>query len=254
MIAIAALVVACAAGIAVLLSWLGHFVARKRSLPDAGPAVGTAAGVVFSFFILTLAFLMVSSAQDVATARKNNYAEAGALIDLYLAANRMPEPSRSEVRGHAEQYAHMVIDREWPKMADGRMDDETWAMAYGLYVLETKLPADTPAKAVDDARDAVNKLLAQRRVRVADVQNGLPPIMIGTLIGAAVLSVLFLVLIGWPKGVRGRLGIAALGAICGYGVWLVLQLNHAYGSGVHVDPVAFHEALRRMEFATAHGI
>ncbi|WP_328296674.1 hypothetical protein OG389_01905 [Streptomyces sp. NBC_00435] len=250
----AVLSVLCAALVAMGAAKLGHYMARNRGMPDVGPAVGTAAGVVFSFFILTLAFLMVSSAQDLAVARKGNYAEAGALIDLYLAADRMPARTKGEVRDHSSKYAHMVIEREWPRMTDGETDDETWAMAYGLYELVAKIPADTPPKAVDDARDAVTRLLAQRRVRVADIQGGLPRIMVVTLIGAAVLSVGFLVLIGWPRGVRGILGIAALGGICGYGVWLVLQLNHAYASGVHVDPDAFHEALRRMAFVKAHGI
>ncbi|AWZ08792.1 MULTISPECIES: DUF4239 domain-containing protein [unclassified Streptomyces] len=254
MVVVAVIAVIGAALIAVAAARLGHYLARHRGMPDAGPAVGTAAGVVFSFFILTLAFLMVSSAQDLAVARKGNYAEAGALIDLYLAADRMPAQTKAEVRGHSEKYAHMVIEREWPKMRDGQTDDETWAMVYGLYQLVAKIPADTPPKAVDDSRDAINRLLAQRRVRVADIQGGLPSIMVVTLIGAAALSVGFLVLIGWPKGIRGILGIAALGAVCGYGVWLVLQLNHAYASGVHVEPDAFHEALRRMAFVTSHGI
>ncbi|MFI5979954.1 hypothetical protein ACIBEA_03650 [Streptomyces sp. NPDC051555] len=250
----ALLAVVFAATVALAVARLGHHLARHRALPDVGPAIGTAAGVVFSFFILTLAFLMVSSAQDLAVARKGNYAEAGALIDLYLAADRMPGPLKAEIRGHSERYAHMVIEREWPRMLEGGTDDETWAMAYGLYELVAKAPADAPPKALDESRDAITRLFAQRRTRVADVQGGLPPVMVVTLIGAAVLSVAFLVLIGWPRGVRGMIGIAALGGICGYGVWLVLQLNHAYASGVHVDPDAFREALTRMAFVTSHGI
>lgn len=102
----AVLSVLCAALIAMGAARLGHYVARNRRMPDVGAAIGTAAGVVFSFFILTPPFLMVSSAQDLGLARKRNYAEAGAL-------------------------------------------------------------------------------LAQRRVRVADIQGGLPLIMVVTLIGAA---------------------------------------------------------------------
>lgn len=56
--------------------------------------------------------------------------------------------------GHSEKYAHMVIDRERP----------------------------TP---VDDARDAVTRLPARRRVRVADIEGGLPVVMVVTLIGVS---------------------------------------------------------------------
>lgn len=93
MVVVAVIAVVGAALIAVGASRLGHYLARHRGTPDAGPAVGTAAGVVFSFFILTPAFLLASSAQDLAVARKGNHAEAGALIDLYLAADRMPAQS-----------------------------------------------------------------------------------------------------------------------------------------------------------------
>ncbi|WP_327250677.1 hypothetical protein [Streptomyces sp. NBC_01244] len=80
-------------------------------------------------------------------------------------------------------------------------------------------------------------------------------IMVVTLIGAAALAVAFPLLTGRPRGMLGVLGIAALGGICGYGVRLVLQLDHhGYASGVYVPPAGFHEALRRTAFATAHGI
>lgn len=64
----------------------------------------------------------------------------------------------------------------------------------------------------------------------------------------------FLVLSGRPRGVRGVRGIPALGGICGYGVRLVLQLDHACAPGVHAEPAAFHEAPRRTAFVAAHGI
>lgn len=254
MLLTAALAVLGAALAALGLSRAAHYAARRHHLPDAGPAVGTAAGVVFSFFILTLAFLLVSSTQEMSAARRSNYAETGALVDVYLAAGPLQEPLRGEIREHAQRYAHLVIDQEWPLMEHGEFDADAYAMALGLRLLAAKIPADAPAKASDDIRAAVGKLFEQRRVRMADARGGLPTPLLVTLIGAAVGSVLFLLLIGWPLGRRGRVAIAAVGAICGFGIWLVLQLNHAYGSGIHVDPDAFHEALERMAFISAHGV
>ncbi|MFD0568620.1 hypothetical protein ACFQ0T_04115 [Kitasatospora gansuensis] len=89
--ALSALVVSlAAAGAAALLAWLSHVVLHRRGLPDTGPAVGTAAGAVFSFFVVTMAFLLVSSTGALATARQANYAEAAATVDVYLAAERLP--------------------------------------------------------------------------------------------------------------------------------------------------------------------
>lgn len=62
---------------------------------------------------------------------------------------------------------------EWPRMREGETGEETWPTAHGLGQPAATAPAQTPPKAVDDARDAVNRLLAERRVRVADSQGGL---------------------------------------------------------------------------------
>ncbi|WP_424217227.1 hypothetical protein ACN20G_34650 (plasmid) [Streptomyces sp. BI20] len=250
----AVIAVGIGAAASVGMALVGLRISRSGSMPDTGPAVGNAAGVVFSFFVITLAFLMVSSAQNLATARQNNYAEAGALMDIYLTARDVPQPVGRELRDHSRRYAHLVIDEEWPAMEHGHMDTDTWAMAYGLQLLSTtKMPEATKPAAAGAARDASLRLLQQRRMRVADVQGGMPPVMLGTTLGAAALALAFLVLIGWPGGRRGFWAIAALGAVCAYGIWLVIQLNHAY-AGIHVEPSAFREALVRMDFVDSHGI
>ncbi|MFD6890336.1 hypothetical protein [Streptomyces sp. NPDC059957] len=146
----AVLSVLCAALIAMGAAKLGHHAARSRKVPDVGPV------------------------QDPAVARMGDYAKAGPLIDLCTTEDRMPGPAKAEVRGHSGKYAHMVIDREWPRTCEGGTGEETRAMARGLCQLAAKVPAQTPPKAVDDARDALDRLLAQRRLRVADIEGGLP--------------------------------------------------------------------------------
>nr|WSX53559.1 hypothetical protein OG409_34330 [Streptomyces sp. NBC_00974] len=172
---VVAVVVAGAALIAVDASRPGHHPAHHRGVPDAGPAVAAAvAGVAHSLPLLTPAFLMVGSAQDPAVARKGNHAEAGVLIDLSPADGRMPAPTRTGSRGRCEKYAHVVIEREWPKARHGATHDETRAMAYGPREPVAMVPPEAPPKAVDDSRDAVDRPTAQRRVRVEDTQGALP--------------------------------------------------------------------------------
>ncbi|MBT2450221.1 hypothetical protein J7F03_24720 [Streptomyces sp. ISL-43] len=94
--AIAVIAVIGAALVAVGASRPGHYPARDRGMPDAGPAAGTAAGVGFSSSLanLALALLTVSPAQ-VAIARKGNHAEAGALIE----SRRRRRPRQWTTRG-----------------------------------------------------------------------------------------------------------------------------------------------------------
>ncbi|MER5863180.1 hypothetical protein [Kitasatospora sp. NPDC002040] len=242
-----------AAAAAALLAWLSHVLLHRHTLPDTGPAVGTAAGAVLSFFVVTMAFLLVNSTGALTTARQNNYAEAAAAVDLYLAAQQLPEPARHQLRGHTEEYLHQVIEVEWPQMAAERIDPATFAPAYHMRQIIQNLPVDVPVRASDDAHDAMVGLLTQRRIRMAAANDGAPTFLLVTLAGAAVLSVLFLVLLGWPRGRRGIIAIGVVGGVLAFSIWLVLQIDHPYGSGIRVEPAAFDEALVRISAIRSAG-
>ncbi|WP_405021116.1 hypothetical protein OHV05_33725 [Kitasatospora sp. NBC_00070] len=238
---------------AALLAWLSHRFLHRHNLPDTGPAVGTAAGAVFSFFVITIAFLLVNSTGSLVSARQNNYAEAGALVDLYLAAGRLPEPTKHQIRSHTEEYFRQVITEEWPQMARGSIDLDTWGTVYQLKNIVQDLPPDAPARAAGDANTAVAKLLGERRTRAASTHDEAPDFLLYTLVGAAVLSIVFLALLGWPRGRRGVIMIAIVGGMFSFGIWLVLQINHPYGSGVRVAPTAFVEAVQRIDLIKRDG-
>ncbi|MER5866517.1 hypothetical protein [Kitasatospora sp. NPDC002040] len=252
--ALSALLVVLAAAVAsATLAWLSHRTVYRTRLPDTGPALGTAAGAVLSFFVVTMAFLLVNSTGALSTARQNNYAEAGAVIDLYLAAEKLPEPAKQQIRSKSEDYLREVIEVEWPQMATGHVDLTTFRTTYQLRQIVLDLPATAPTMAVRDARQAVADVLAQRRVRTTAAGDGAPPFLLVTLIGAAVLSVLFLLLLGWPRGRRGIVTIAVVGGLLAFSIWLVLQINHPYGAGIRVMPGAFYDAIDRIHLIEATG-
>ncbi|MFD0568981.1 hypothetical protein ACFQ0T_06510 [Kitasatospora gansuensis] len=234
----ALLVVLSAAALSAALAWLSHRTAYRTRLPDTGPALGTAAGAVLSFFVVTMAFLLVNSTGALSVARQNNYAEAGAVVDLYLAAEKLPDPARREIRSRSESYLNEVIGVEWPQMATGHLDLTSFRTTYQLRRTVLDLPTTTPATTVRDARQAIAALMTQRRIRTTAAGDGAPNFLLATLIGAAVLSVLFLLLLGWPKGRRGIVTIAVVGGLLAFSIWLVLQINHPYGaaSGSHRTP------------------
>ncbi len=232
------------------VSWLGHRLTAGRS-PDPGPAVGTAVGAVASFFIFTVAFLTVNATTSMAVARQGSYSEAGALTDLYLATHNLAEPTRGEVRHTIEDYTRRIVTDEWPTMVNGRIDYGTRDALYVLGFKVDSVLAQAPPRTANDLHDAMHGVYGHRRDRVAAAGEGLPSSLLATLVGTALLTILFLVLMGWPKGRRGLIGIGVLAALFAFGIWLVLELNHPYGSGIHVQPTAFQEALDRMHYLAA---
>ncbi|WP_405015669.1 hypothetical protein OHV05_00140 [Kitasatospora sp. NBC_00070] len=230
-------------------SWLGHRLVHQGKAPDPGPAVGTAVGAVASFFIFTVAFLTVTATNSINAARHDAYVEAGALTDLYLAAGTLPDPARTDLQRMTRDYTEGVIVREWPNLREGHTEPRTREAAYALGARVDQELAGAPAHTATDLHDAMRAVLAGRRARNAAASEGVPRILILTLVGTAFLTVLFLVLMGWPKGRRGSVGIGVVSGLFAFGIWLVMQLNHPFGSGVHVDPTPIREALAHMNGA-----
>ncbi|GAA1170370.1 hypothetical protein GCM10009664_42300 [Kitasatospora gansuensis] len=228
-------------------------VLHRRGLPDTGPAVGTAAGAVFSFFVVTMAFLLVSSTGALATARQAICRGPAPPVDVSLAAERPPEPAGRQLREQAEAYLHQVIEVEWAQLEREETDVRTFGTPYRMHRIVQDLPPEVPALAAGDAHDAMAALLTQRRVRTATANDGAPAFLLLTLAGAAVLSVVFLVLLGWPKGARGLVAIAVVGGVFAFSIWLVVQIDHPYASGIRVMPEAFQEALERIALIRAAG-
>ncbi|MFG2823482.1 hypothetical protein ACGFX4_29160 [Kitasatospora sp. NPDC048365] len=232
------------------MAWLSHRLVHRDKVPDTGPAIGTAAGAVASFFIFTIAFMTVTATASLGAARQGTYAEAGAISDLYMATHDLAEPQRGELREELADYTRRIISDEWPALAAGHQDFPTREAAYQLALRVNAAAAQpqTPAHTAADLHDSMHGVMGHRRDRLAQAQEGLPYPLIFFLVGTSVLTILFLVLMGWPRGRRGTVAISVIGVLFAFGIWLVLQINHPYGGSVHVDPTAYQQALDRIDF------
>ncbi|MFD6419593.1 hypothetical protein [Streptomyces sp. NPDC060194] len=225
---------------------LWHRFVGPRGSADGLPLLAASCGTVASLYVLTIAFLIVSATSSLGGARADAEAEAAALRQAYLAAGQLDPAERREVRGAVRAYADTVIDDEWPELARDKASREAWERLDGLNSLTYGVDSGSP-RARDDVRQAVNTVYEQRRHRLAAAADRLPGILVAFLVVTAVVAPLYFLLAGWPSGVRATACLGVLCALFASGIWIVLQLNQPFGSGVRVSPASFQEALARMD-------
>lgn len=107
-------------------------------------------------------------------------------------------------------------------------------------------PANAREQSLQDkAIDKIQEVYDARRTRVNLINAGIPDFLWYTLIGGAVLVVLFPLLT--KPHLTGRLLIAVgiQGAVIAGALYLVAVLNHPYSGAYRVEPSAFHILMGR---------
>src|ERR1700758_2969998 len=95
--------------------WSGE----KRSVNN--DLIGWQLTIIGTTYAVILGFMLYTVWTAYGEAQLNVDLEANALRDLYLTADALPEPQRTQLKLDARAYANAVIDRDWPEMADGKV-------------------------------------------------------------------------------------------------------------------------------------
>lgn len=159
-------------------------------LRAAHDATGNMLAVVGTLYAVLLGLIVVDAMVRFERAMDEVQQESNSLADIFLLADRFPEPQRSRIQNLCRTYAQQVVDVEWPMMARGKMSVE--ARRTGLAL----------AKALDDfepvteAQKIVFPLVLEqsrqlwdlRRDRSNAVQFGIPAVeWVALIVGAGVV-------------------------------------------------------------------
>ncbi|WP_026411169.1 DUF4239 domain-containing protein [Actinomadura oligospora] len=235
---------ACAVAVVVIASRLLRRVGRGTD-DDAtdGPTNGHAGAMLSALFLLAFAIAIVVPWTTTDAARSNTYAEAQALSETYWAAGRLDPADAARTRAELADYAGFVRRTEWPLMRDHRrLSADGWARL-------DKLRRETiavPFKDGDDSQDARNAVLdhltevsAARHQRAMDARAHPPT---GLLV-IAILTGLIVIVLPLLGGARPRgmtlIPLGLMAAALAVGIYLVLDISHAFSGALAVHPDAF---------------
>lgn len=210
--------------------------ARSREGTFSGGALSFLGSASLSAFILVAAFLIAGSWSNINTARGHTFDESRALNAAYTDADPTTRPLLAS-------YVTSVIGSEWVTMAHGNADPSTWNDLDTVRAHVEALPADNRTRA-QELTDLAT-VYTTRQIRLADTQATLPAPLYPALIGAGLLVLLYAPIAGLTFHLRESIALGLVGAVVGFGIYLVLHMTHPYTGPVHVTPVAYTQSLAR---------
>ncbi|MFC5746613.1 hypothetical protein [Actinomadura rugatobispora] len=238
----------CAVGVVLIA---GRLVRRGRDdrAPD-GPTSGHAGSMISALFLLAFAVAIVVPWAATDSARLNTYSEAQAVTEAYWSAERLPAGPRDSARAGLRDYVRFVRDEEWRQMAEGRLSPGGWTRldAVRRQIITLRAPDDDEYK---DARNAfleqVTAISAARHQRAMDARTTPPPglLVITALTGLLVVAFPFL------AGARPRgmtiVPLALMAGLLAIGIYLAIDISHAFTGALAVRPDAFTGALAEID-------
>jgi hypothetical protein len=235
--------------VAFTLTWGLSRSPSARESHKAAPALAFVGSTTLSLFVLVLGFLVASSWQEHSAARDHTYSEARALTAAYSAAGALGPADRSEVRASLRTYTESVIGEEWAAMAEQRASATAWQALDHDHTMLQRIASQGPGGSSSSATTATSKALddayQMRGQRLSDMRWAVPSALLFALVATALLVLLFPALVGINAGPRHLMMMVLLGAVLGFGIYLVFNLQHPFSGPVGVDSSAYQQAQGR---------
>ena len=222
---------------------------RRKQHNDVAGFIYAVLGVSYAV-LLGLMLIAVweqwNAAQDVASD------EANELAGIFWFAHALPQPEGRHIQELVRSYSQVVVEEEWPLMAQGESSPEAWATLDELRgtILGLKPPKGTQQMGYDQMR--YNEMLEQlhslgdaRRERLLVAEQGLPTILWIVLILGGVITICFTYLFGLDNTGVHLLMVAALAMIISLSLFTVAALDYPFKGDIRIHPAAYEQDLER---------
>jgi hypothetical protein len=223
---------------------------RRKQHNDVAGFIYAVLGVSYAA-LLGLMLVAVWEQWDAAEALTTD--EANELAGIFWWAHALPQPEGLHIQELVRSYAEVVVEEEWPLMAQGRSSPKAWATLDELRgtILGLKPPKGGAQQlGYDQAR--YSEMLVQlhdlgnaRRERLLAARQGLPPILWVVLILGGVITVGFTYLFGLENTLGHLLMVAALALIISISLFTVAALDYPFNGDIRIHPAAYEQDLER---------
>jgi hypothetical protein len=194
-----------------------------------------------------LAFLVIALWERFEAARDAADHEGNELAGIYWLANSFPDSKRQQVQDLVRSYAQVVIDQEWPMMADAQASPDAWALMDQLResVQNFEVSTSTDQVLYDQGLTRAHELSDARRLRLLDADTYVPTILWAILISGGVITVGFTYLFGLEKTWAHMLRVGALAVITASALFTIYALEYPFAGEPRVTPDALELDLQR---------
>jgi hypothetical protein len=209
----------------------------------------TVGGMIFQIigviFGILLGFMIPAVWTQFQDAGLNVEQETNDLAVLYRLSAEAPEPTRSNLRTGLMNYAQLVVEKEWPLMAQSQSSLEVASTLDRLWQIYRDFePANDAELALHNQMFGQLRDIGDRRHdRLYDSRTRLEPVMWMMLIGGGVITVLFSLFMRSSNDRNQVVMVAILAAMIGFGLLLVMMLDSPFSGDVRVQPDSFEQIM-----------
>jgi hypothetical protein len=178
--------------------------------------------------------------------------EANELAGLFYWAHALPQPEGRHIQELVRSYDRVVVEEEWPLMAQGRSSPKAWDTLDELRgaILGLQPPKGAKHMGYDQMRysemlEQLHDLGNARRERLLAAEQGLPPILWVVLILGGVITVGFTYLFGLENTLVHLIMVAALALIVSMSLFTVAALDYPFKGDIRIHPSAYENDLER---------
>jgi hypothetical protein len=253
LILITALIGVLVVSLAVLLAVAGLAVVQRLVPLPIRQSHNDATGIIYAalyvMFGVAIGFSLYLVWQQYDAAQKVAESEAANVEALYRLAGSFPEPERGQIQDLATSYTRVVVEEEWPLMAQGRTSPRAEALLAELQGSIQDIEPGTEAEQalLSEGLTQVGELNERRALRLLEVREGFPPILWVVLVVGGVITVAFTYLFGMETLWLHRLAVAALTVVVSLILYTVSVLEYPFNDAAQVRPDAFELVLRQIE-------
>jgi uncharacterized protein DUF4239 len=217
---------------------------RRKQHNDVAGFIYAVLGVSYAV-LLGLMLIAVWEKWDAAEVTTTD--EANELAGIFYWAHALPPPEGRHIQELVRSYARVVVEEEWPAMAQGKSSPEAWDT---LDELRGTILGLEPTTGAQQAR--YTEMLAQlhdlgnaRRERLLAAEQGLPPILWVVLILGGVITVFFTYLFGLENTLVHLIMVGSLALVISMSLFTVAALDYPFQGDIHIHPSAYENDLER---------
>jgi len=210
---------------------------------DVAGFIYAVVGVVYA---VLLGFTAIIVWEQFQGAQEVGEREANKLADLYRDAKVFPPQVRDDIHMKLRTYGHVVVEKEWPAMAQRKDSPEAWSAFDQLWesYYAFKPQGEYEVAWYTESLARMNELGDMRRRRLLSAQSGIPGVMWAVLLGAGGIVIGFAFLFGTRNTWAHAVMIAGLAVTIGVVLLSIVALEHPYSGIQRVTPEAFEQSLR----------
>lgn len=149
------------------------------------------------FSAVLLAFIAVTAWENYGKAEAVTSQEAQLTADVLRSSFVMPEPLRSAIGKSGNQYLDIVINEEWPSMANEQMEFRRgWDTLVDLYMEVSRFRTNDSILQIHYANlyEKINSLIDARRARILLAHQYFQPIVWSVVLITSIINIFYLFL------------------------------------------------------------